>query len=349
MWLRSVKHWVAFKEMDRAEKAKSFPVMLRGSALVWYDNVDDDVKDDFDLLTEAFLDRYHIVGVTGWKDAASMWSTPQLPHQSVDDYLNQMERKASKTTMPDDQKRFAVINGLRYNIRQQVLQHEIINLSQIRHWATIAEASENQGDAQNEIANLSKQLKVLTEQLSVNKINVLAEAEEKGAQKVRFQEAAARARTPSPRPPPLQQYADYAQNEEPQVNQSFYPTGQFVRQNQGGFQRRGPTHFLNSTPQYQPLYAPQNFQPQLQYPPQNFQGPAEYPQQNFQGQNRPLYNPRWGNFQNFRPRAPNPQGQCRSCWQRHPLYMCPAKNVQCRACGRYGHMTRACLSVPLSN
>ena len=126
-------------------------------------------------MTQAFLDRYHIVGVTGWKDAASLWGTPQQPHQSVDDYLNQMERKASKTSMPDEQKRYAIINGLRPSIRQQVLQHNIINLSQIRHWATIAEASENQGENQSEIANLSKHLKALTEQLSATKVNALEE------------------------------------------------------------------------------------------------------------------------------------------------------------------------------
>jgi hypothetical protein len=262
MWLRSVKHWVAFKEMDPAEKARSFPVMLRGSALVWYDNVDDDVKNDFDRMTQAFLDRYHIVGVTGWKDAASLWGTPQQPHQSVDDYLNQMERKASKTSMPDEQKRYAIINGLRPSIRQQVLQHEIINLSQIRHWATIAEASENQGDSQSEIANLSKQLKALTEQLSATKVNALEEAQDKGAQatRVRFQETATRARPTSPRPPPAQQYEDYAQYEETQGNQLTYPAVPYAQQNQGGFQRRVPPQFSNVTPRYQPQYPQQNGQ-----------------------------------------------------------------------------------------
>ena len=120
MWLRSVRHWLAYKEMDEAEKARSFPVMLRGSALIWYENVSEDIKEDFEKTAEAFLARYHIVGVTGWKDAASMWCTPQLPHQSVDDYLNQMERKPSKTSMPEEQKRYAIINGLKPSIRQQV-------------------------------------------------------------------------------------------------------------------------------------------------------------------------------------------------------------------------------------
>lgn len=88
-----------------------------------------------------------------------MFASPQQQQQSVDDYLNKMERKAAKTKMAEEQVRHAVIYGLRPAIRQQVLQHDIQNMQQIRHWATIAEASENQNDSQNELAQMIRELK----------------------------------------------------------------------------------------------------------------------------------------------------------------------------------------------
>ena len=38
--------------------------------------------------------------------------------------------------------------------------------------------SENQAEAQSEIANLAKQVKILTDQLTATKVNTLAEAQE---------------------------------------------------------------------------------------------------------------------------------------------------------------------------
>jgi hypothetical protein len=158
-WLQSVRHWLAFKQFNKRQSANAIPVLLRGSALVWYGNLPDEVKQDFDKLTEAFISRYHIIGITGWKDTAELWANPQNPHQSVDDYLNNMERKAAKTNMPEEQKRHAIIYGLRPAIRQQVLQHEITNVQQIRHWATIAEASENSHAPQDDLKQMIKELK----------------------------------------------------------------------------------------------------------------------------------------------------------------------------------------------
>ena len=328
MFLRSVRHWLAFKEMDPAEKARSFPVMLRGSALVWYESVPEDVREDFERTAEAFLARYHIVGVTGWKDAASMWCTPQLPHQSVDDYLNQMERKASKTTMPEEQKRYAIINGLKPSIRQQVLQHEITQIAQIRHWATIAEASENQGESQSEIANLAKQVKILTDQLTNAKVQALTEQGTSGAQaKVRFQDPAARARTPSPRPQPYQPPQDYSTWED---NSPYYPAAQnlqYTRPQRGTFLRRPPQFGQRSN---QPRF--QNFNPN--YGPQ---------------QARPQFTPRWGNLQN-RPQGTPYQGPvCNNCLRSHPRFACPAQYLNCSSCGRRGHMARACRTTPQQN
>src|ERR1051325_8572454 len=155
-WLTSVNHWLKFKQFTDAQSCTELPVLLRDSALCWYNALPDATKADLTLVTEAFLRRYKTDGITGWQDNAAIWTTKQQPTQSVDDYINLMEKKAAKTTAPAEQKRHAVIHGLRPAIRQQVLQHEITTVDQVRHWGNIAESSESQAENQSEVATTLK-------------------------------------------------------------------------------------------------------------------------------------------------------------------------------------------------
>src|ERR1044072_10028351 len=155
-WLTSVNHWLKFKQFTDAQSCTALLLLLRDSALCWYNALPDATKVDLTLLTVAFLRRYKTDEVTGWQDNAAIWTTKQQPTQSVDDYINLMERKAAKTTAPAEQKRHAIIHGLRPAIRQQVLQHEIATIDQIRHWGNIAESSESQEDTQSEVTTTLK-------------------------------------------------------------------------------------------------------------------------------------------------------------------------------------------------
>ena len=53
-----------------------------------------------------------------------------------------MQRKTAKSSMSDEQKHYTIINGLKPNIRKQVLQHTIETIDEIRKCASIVEASE---------------------------------------------------------------------------------------------------------------------------------------------------------------------------------------------------------------
>ena len=120
-WIRSVEHWMLFKDMRDAQKCSAVAVLLRDSALYWYDSLTEQQRTDFRDFKDAFLTRYSTSQLTGWQEAAEVWKAKQRPDQSVDNYINMMERKTAKINATPEQKIFAIINGLLSPIRSKVL------------------------------------------------------------------------------------------------------------------------------------------------------------------------------------------------------------------------------------
>jgi hypothetical protein len=239
-WLQSVRHWLTFKEFTDAQSCTAIPVLLRDSALCWYTALPAATKTDIGQLTTAFLRRYKTDGITGWQDNAAIWTTKQLPSQSVDEYINLMEKKAAKTTAPDDQKRHAIIHGLRPAIRQQVLQHEIASIDQIRRWATIAESSEQHDDKHSEV---STTLKAIQEQIASLQIRSLTQLER----------TSNRQRSPSLRVQfqPQPDYRDSRPPPSPPQRTTYYgpppPPPQWRRDDQN-YDNSQPPHNYNNNP-----------------------------------------------------------------------------------------------------
>ena len=139
-WLRDVEHWVAFKKLDAPGVLGLIPLLLKNSAKIWYEKLENGKKDTFEHFKAAFNEKYKVDESQQWFNVASIWSTSQKDGQSVDEFINEVERKAMNVSADEDHG--AVMNGLRPEIRQMVLQHEPFNdLQQIRRWAMIAETS----------------------------------------------------------------------------------------------------------------------------------------------------------------------------------------------------------------
>ena len=166
-WLRSVEHWCRFKQVVDPQKSAAVPVLLRDSALYWYDTLSEQQKTNFTQFREVFLARYKNESLSGWQDAAAVWNTKQQPGQSVDSFINIMERKTAKANVSQDQKRYAIISGLKPSIRRQVSQHIIESIDDIRRWASIAEASELEEEKHTDISSALKELQSQIKNLHV--------------------------------------------------------------------------------------------------------------------------------------------------------------------------------------
>ena len=357
-WLRQVEHWMRFKNLVDPQKSAAVPVLLRDSALYFYDTLTNNQKTDFEQFKEAFLARYKTNALNGWQDAAAVWNYKQLPGQSVDTYINIMQRKTSKSNMSDEQKRYAIINGLKPTIRKQVLQHTIESIDDIRKWASIVEASE--AEESNTDTNTAI-LKEIQEQIKGIQLRALSPVRPD--------------RTRSASPPRRVHFADEGgqQTFEHQTQQSYSNFQPQQQQNQNfdlRYQTQQPyrqpqsTQFAQSVdPFYQQSSKPfrdpmtTGFPPVRQsytnttrfQPPQLQNSWSRKPrnqtnfQPNFQ-QQQPQITPRYQPQQYQRP--PGTPALCYFCggsW--HARTSCPARSIYCSACGTLGHISNVCLKT----
>jgi hypothetical protein len=150
-WFQDLVHYCTFKKMDNNERIGLVPLLLKDGARVWFESLDAGQKDTFEHLAVAFHTQYKRDAAIQWRDSADVWSLSQLPSQSVEDFISQIQQKALRTKMSDDQIRFSLIRGLLPDIRQSVLQHEPTTVEEIKKWATIAETSKiDQADSKIE-------------------------------------------------------------------------------------------------------------------------------------------------------------------------------------------------------
>ena len=118
-WLRHFENYCLYKAYDDAKAKALFRVVLTDSAAVWYDSLELAVVNDWNALKNAFKARYTTPEFMRYKHANDLFNTKQ-GDSSVDDYCAKMQRLAKDVGADDTMLRFAVINGLRPDIRNHV-------------------------------------------------------------------------------------------------------------------------------------------------------------------------------------------------------------------------------------
>jgi hypothetical protein len=140
-WIKDVEHYCAFRKLADEEKVGLIPLLLKDGAKYWYETLAAGNRANFDQIKQTFLEQYKRGDSTKWRDSADVWQTIQSRSQSVEDFISQVQQKALKAKMTEEQICFSILNGLKPNLRQVVVQHEPKSVTDIRKWATIAEAS----------------------------------------------------------------------------------------------------------------------------------------------------------------------------------------------------------------
>ena len=160
-WWEDVEHWCAFRKLREEERVGLVPLLLKEGARHWYNALPVGGKDTFHHLKESFLSHFKRGDEVRWRDMAEVWGTVQVQGQSVEEYIVKIQEKAIRANLSEEQTRFSIINGLRKNIRQSVLQHEITSINDIKRRALMAEASVEENlttDVQEVIKRLEKKI-----------------------------------------------------------------------------------------------------------------------------------------------------------------------------------------------
>ena len=90
-------------------------------------------------MKRALLDLFGRSVATSWQDACSLWSEGQRANESVDDFIARVTKIAKRLPNIDASTlRYAIITGFPQDIRAQVLQSKVQNISELIEAARLA-------------------------------------------------------------------------------------------------------------------------------------------------------------------------------------------------------------------
>ena len=163
-WLRHFENCCDFKQYNADRKMAYFRVLLTGSAATWYDSLSGEPVANWNNLKAAFKARYLTPGFMKFKSANDLFNSKQ-GSATIDDFVADMQRLGRQVGAPEDMLRYAILNGLRQDIRQYVTSQQPTDLNALLEAARVAEMCfPTQSTDPN--AALTAQLNVMQEQLS---------------------------------------------------------------------------------------------------------------------------------------------------------------------------------------
>ena len=82
-WLLHFQRYADYKQMNNDDKAAFFPLFLKDSAIDWYDNLQDEIKNDFAGTIAQFQSFFCKTAMDHVLDADSVFSRVQRPSERV--------------------------------------------------------------------------------------------------------------------------------------------------------------------------------------------------------------------------------------------------------------------------
>ena len=311
VWLNNFDHWLATqRNLNERARISHFALQLRGPAKSWLGQLEiadgppaleadqapnpNRVHLYADLRTR-FLNHFRRGDDVRSLDVAALYDYKQGLENS-EQFVTEMLKRGESANASEEQVRFAVLHGLRENVKAVVLQHPTDNLGEILKWATTAERI--QSASSSEITNAVEKLDKMMQKLQVSSMNYdssnLGEEQEGYDSSVAPIRNVRRGMGRAPRP-------NYSFDDQYQPGNSYYQGG-----NQGprfqGFSHRGRGQRSRGAAfrgWANPRASNQSFHNATYFPPQNFD-----------------------------------QNVCQNCGYQHSYGQCRARGQICHGCGK---------------
>ena len=321
-WLQYFQRYVAFKQLPETAALPLFALLMRGPANIWFTTLTDAVRNDYGQVLAAFHTKYDPTPTSLWKRASDFWSRDQKSKESVEVYVSDMMKRASECRAADDMTQYAIIKGLRPEIRAYVLQQAPTSTAALLEAAKVAEDT-----VAPPAASLTEEVLEAIRRLETRSTASIGEQRQQRSpsprryrptsseRRVRFQDE-------------LTSYAAPTPAFQPSYTAPVYPPP---------YGRQPWT-----SPSWQPMpYAgtPPVAAAMTGQPTRDAQrGPRGRPQGDFRGRGR-------------RPPSTTPlpsrdhSGVCGNCGRAHPAGECTARGQICRNCSKRNHFARCCRST----
>jgi hypothetical protein len=336
-WLDYFTNYTEFRSIHGQSRLQLFKLLLQDQAADWLRSLSDDIRADYTRLIAEFRKRFSLTDIDRWQKASAMWSRDQKPGELVDTYIADLQNTAKMVPITDHNLiRFAIVRGLRPEVRLHVLQSQAGTMEEVIKAARVAESALASSSGSPDITLLTKQvselLTKLAEKPSVAAVDTRSPSRTTSPRRVSFSDNYHQSnspRGPLDSPPINRSQAraspttyDSFNNDSRASSNSFLP--------RWNSRDDGPRQNYN-----QPASSWRNNQPERPWSARTDSrarysaSPARQPQQS------PT------------PTTARHYGNCRNCGGSHASdrLMCRAYNISCFSCGQTGHLARWCRST----
>ena len=157
----------ALISLKGGDTAKALPLYLSNSAYVWYANLEDAKKTDYETVKKLFLERYRLADSLKIAQRAEVFNMRQEVQESVKDYIGRIRHKANQVGLKEEMVFTAILRGLKPSIRALVTMQEPKDSDAIEKMASLIEASQADSDTQPIMA-VVQELRGMIDGLMVN-------------------------------------------------------------------------------------------------------------------------------------------------------------------------------------
>ena len=214
-WLEYFNNYTSFRGIDDTAKLRLFKLLLSGQAAEWLRSLPDQITTQLPLLTTAFRQRFSLTDITRWQKATSMWTREQGSSESVDAYITDIINMARVVPITDKELiRFAIVKGLKNNIKIHVLQSGAATVEEVTRTARVAEAAQTASNTrETDVSALASQMAEILKMMKSNATATISTVETPKS-----------TRPPSPSPTPRRvQFDDNRQDDRPPTTRTSGP------------------------------------------------------------------------------------------------------------------------------
>lgn len=158
-WINYFEKYCQYKDFTDEDRLRLMKLLLVEQASDWVNSLQPEQLQSYATLQAAFRERYFRSPQLRWKDESTLFNSPQLDTESVDNYVARLQKIARRAGSNETTLHHAVINGLKGPIKMAVCQQGLGSLQDTLRAARIAEISVG-GDPIS--SALVEQVKLLT-------------------------------------------------------------------------------------------------------------------------------------------------------------------------------------------
>ena len=140
-WLNYFERYAGFRQLTREDSYELFGMLMHEGAGDWLATLPDYDRRSFGSLKEAFIANYCRSPELKWKEAGDLFNQTQGPSERVEDFVTRMRKVARRLDITPDTLHYAVINGLRPELRLAVVSKGVTNLESSISTAKLAESA----------------------------------------------------------------------------------------------------------------------------------------------------------------------------------------------------------------